>query len=92
MFVNFLEYKLKDRGVKLIGTDVEAIERAENRDSFEKIINEPIETTFRRLDQVIASGHHSVFDHFHFTFEIEEIPKIIAISLNWKSIFNASIE
>ena len=32
--------KLKDRGVKLIGTDVEAIERAENRDSFEKIMNE----------------------------------------------------
>ena len=51
-------------------------------DSFEKIINEPIETTFRRLDQVIASGHHSVFDHFHFTFEIEEMPKIIAMIIN----------
>ena len=39
-------------------------------DSFEKIINEPIETTFRRLNQVLSSGHHSVFDHFRFTFEI----------------------
>jgi len=29
---------LKDRGVKLIGTDCAAIERAENRDSFEKIL------------------------------------------------------
>jgi len=51
-------------------------------DSFEKIINEPMDTTFRRLDQVLASGHHSVFDHFHLTFEIEEIPKIIAMILN----------
>ncbi|MBQ7183352.1 MAG: carbamoyl-phosphate synthase large subunit [Clostridia bacterium] len=31
---------LKDRGVKIIGTDCEAIERAENRDSFEKILLE----------------------------------------------------
>ena len=29
---------LKERGVKLIGTDCDAIERAENRDSFEKIL------------------------------------------------------
>ncbi|MBE6786873.1 MAG: carbamoyl-phosphate synthase large subunit [Ruminococcaceae bacterium] len=31
---------LRDRGVKIIGTDCDAIERAENRDSFEKILNE----------------------------------------------------
>ncbi len=31
---------LRDRGVKLIGTDCDAIERAENRDSFEKILKE----------------------------------------------------
>ena len=31
---------LKARGVKLIGTDCDAIERAENRDSFEKIMEE----------------------------------------------------
>ena len=31
---------LRDRGVKLIGTDCDAIERAENRDSFEKIMEE----------------------------------------------------
>lgn len=28
------------RGVKIIGTDCAAIERAENRDSFEKVLNE----------------------------------------------------
>ena len=31
---------LRDRGVKIIGTDCDAIERAENRDSFEKILEQ----------------------------------------------------
>jgi len=35
-----LAQPLKDRGVKIIGTDCAAIERAENRDSFEKILEE----------------------------------------------------
>ena len=35
-----LAQPLMDRGVKIIGTDCEAIERAENRDSFEKILKE----------------------------------------------------
>ncbi len=37
--INLAEDLMK-RGVKLIGTDCEAIERAENRDSFEKIMEE----------------------------------------------------
>ena len=35
-----LAQPLMERGVKLIGTDCAAIERAENRDSFEKILSE----------------------------------------------------
>ena len=35
-----LAQPLADRGVKIIGTDCEAIERAENRDSFEKVLEE----------------------------------------------------
>lgn len=31
---------LKERGVRIIGTDCDAIERAENRDSFEKVLEE----------------------------------------------------
>lgn len=34
-----LAYPLMKRGVQLIGTDCEAIERAENRDSFEKLLS-----------------------------------------------------
>ncbi len=33
-----LAQPLRDRGVKIIGTDCDAIERAENRDSFEKVL------------------------------------------------------
>ena len=35
-----LAMPLMERGVKIIGTDCDAIERAENRDSFEKILKE----------------------------------------------------
>ncbi len=35
-----LAQPLMERGVKIIGTDCEAIERAENRDSFEKILKD----------------------------------------------------
>ncbi|MBQ0041493.1 MAG: carbamoyl-phosphate synthase large subunit [Clostridiales bacterium] len=35
-----LAQPLVDRGVKIIGTDCEAIERAENRDSFEKLLKD----------------------------------------------------
>ena len=35
-----LAQPLMDRGVKIIGTDCEAIERAENRDAFEKVLLE----------------------------------------------------
>ena len=35
-----LAHPLMSRGVKIVGTDCDAIERAENRDSFEKILQE----------------------------------------------------
>ena len=37
--INLAE-SVKDRGVKIIGTDCEAIDRAENRDRFEKVLRE----------------------------------------------------
>lgn len=52
------------------------------KENFDKILNESAETSFRRLKTVLTSGHHSVFDHFHITFEISNIPKILAMFLN----------
>ncbi|MBQ5995080.1 MAG: carbamoyl-phosphate synthase large subunit [Clostridia bacterium] len=57
-----LAQPLMDRGVKIIGTDCEAIERAENRDSFEKIlldlnIPQPKGQAVTRIeDGVMAAG------------------------------------
>ena len=56
-----LAQPLMDRGVKLIGTDCEAIERAENRDSFEKILSElgipqPKGRAVTRLEDGVAAA------------------------------------
>lgn len=49
------------------------------KDNFEKILNEPEISTEKRLNRVLKSGHHSVFDHVKLTFEFSNIPKIIAM-------------
>lgn len=51
-------------------------------DGFEKLSTESSEVTAKRLNRVLTSGHHSVFDHFRLTFEFYHIPKIIAMILN----------
>lgn len=52
------------------------------RENFDTILKEKEENTLRRLNRVLTSGHHSVFDHFYLTFEISDIPKILAMILN----------
>lgn len=52
------------------------------KDNFQKILNEPEILTDKRLERVLTSGHHSVFDHVKLTFEFSNIPKILAMILN----------
>ena len=57
-----LAQPLMDRGVKIIGTDCAAIERAENRDSFEKILSElnipqPKGRAVTKIDDGIAAAN-----------------------------------
>ena len=56
-----LAQPLMDRGVKIIGTDCAAIERAENRDSFEKIlldlnIPQPVGTAVTNIEDGVAAA------------------------------------
>jgi len=51
-------------------------------DSFETILNEPIEKTMKRANMVLQSGHHSVYDHVSYSLLLENIPKIVAMVLN----------
>lgn len=47
---------------------------------FEELKNEPLNA--KLLDNLINSGHHSVFEHVHLTFYFDNIPKIVAMILN----------
>lgn len=52
------------------------------KDGFEQIQNESIEKTNRRVNTTINSGHHSVYDHVTIIFNLQNIPKILAMVLN----------
>src|SRR5574344_2392438 len=57
---------------------------------FEDLLNESQEASKKRLKILLESGHHSVFDHVKLNFEISNIPKIIAMSLNTEKDYTTS--
>ena len=60
------------------------------KDPFEAILNEDKDKTDRRLNQVLNSMHHSVFDHVKLTFEIAKVSKIIAMIINNEKDYSTS--
>lgn len=61
-----------------------------NKDSFEKIENEPVEKTNKRINLTINNGHHSVYDHIYMTLLIIDAPKILAMILNNEKMYTTS--
>ncbi len=53
-----------------------------DKEGFEHLANEPIEKTMRRVDMTLNNGHHSVYDHIMISFNIHNIPKILAMVIN----------
>lgn len=53
-----------------------------DEEGFEHIKTEANEITMRRVDRTLNNGHHSVYDHIWISFNIENIPKILAMVLN----------
>jgi len=51
-------------------------------EGFERKYHEPAETTQRRVNLTINNGHHSVYDHIYISFNMKNIPKILAMVLN----------
>ena len=51
-------------------------------DSFEALQHEPEKRTLARVKGTVGSGHHSVSGHAVYNFEIEGVPKILAMLLN----------
>lgn len=53
-----------------------------DKDGFENLLNEPESRTARRIDMTLNNGHHSVYDHIMISFNIQNIPKILAMVIN----------
>jgi len=51
-------------------------------EGFEHLENEPESKTMRRIDMTLNNGHHSVYDHIMISFNLQNLPKILAMVLN----------
>lgn len=51
-------------------------------EGFKHIDHEDIKKTEKRIDDTLNNGHHSVYDHIMINFELQNIPKILAMVLN----------
>ena len=59
-------------------------------DTYEALLNEPIENTMKRASDTKEKVHHSVFGHPHVSLVLEDVPKAINMVLNCEGIYNAS--
>lgn len=53
-----------------------------DKEGFSHLENEPVEKTNRRIDMTLNNGHHSVYDHIMINFNLQNVPKILAMVLN----------
>ena len=53
-----------------------------DKEGFAHLENEPEEKTMRRVDMTLNNGHHSVYDHIYINFNMQNIPKILAMVIN----------
>lgn len=53
-----------------------------DKEGFVHLENELEEKTMRRVDMTSNNGHHSVYDHILINFNLQNLPKILAMVLN----------
>ena len=53
-----------------------------DKEGFNHLANEPAEKTNRRIDMTLNNGHHSVYDHINISFNLQNLPKMLAMVLN----------
>ena len=53
-----------------------------DKEGFSHLVNEKESKTLRRVDMTLNNGHHSVYDHVYINFNIQNIPKILAMVIN----------
>jgi hypothetical protein len=69
----------KDEAIKLSGKIAGV---CYDKEGFAHLENEPEEKTMRRVDMTLNNGHHSVYDHIEIKYNLQNIPKILAMVLN----------
>lgn len=53
-----------------------------DKEGFNHLVDEPLEKTQKRVKSTLENGHHSVYDHIFISFNMQNIPKILAMVLN----------
>ena len=53
-----------------------------SKNGYEKLKNESVKSTIKRVDLTLKNGHHSVYDHVNVNLNIKNIPKILAMVIN----------
>ena len=53
-----------------------------DKEGFNHLVNESVEKTNRRIDMTLNNGHHSVYDHISINFNLQNVPKMLAMVLN----------
>ena len=61
-----------------------------DEEGFFHLVNEPEEKTSKRIDRTINNGHHSVYAHNSISFNMENVPKMIAMIINNEKEYNTS--
>ncbi len=61
-----------------------------DKEGFNHIDKEPIEKTMRRVEMTKNNGHHSVYGHISISFNMQNIPKILAMIINNEKEYNTS--
>ena len=53
-----------------------------DKEGFNHLADEPVEKTNRRIDMTLNNGHHSVYDHINISFNLQNVPKMLAMVIN----------
>ena len=53
-----------------------------DKEGFAHLVNEPESNTERRVNLTMNNGHHSVYDHINISFNLQNLPKMLAMVLN----------
>lgn len=61
-----------------------------NKEGWSNLVDEPEEKTNIRVDMTLNNGHHSVYDHIMINFNLQNVPKILAMVLNNENQYTTS--